>query len=73
MKNAPARQGQEREEERDIDRLIEAAAKKSGKTVEELLSYYEEINPEYAKQLRRVLNEEDHRKTTEETVDSSRT
>ena len=73
MKNAPAGQGQEREEERDIDRLIEAAAKKSGKTVEELLSYYEEINPEYAKQLRRVLNEEDHRKTTEETVDSSRT
>ena len=60
-------------ETEEAARLVKAAAEKSGKTVEELLAYYEESSPEYANELRRLISEEDPRRSTAEPADSSKT
>ena len=66
----------EKEEVRETEkvaRLVKAATEKSGKTVEELLAYYEESSPEYAAELRRLIKEEGPRRSTAEPADSSKT
>lgn len=50
------------------------AADKHGKTVDELLEYYDDILPEYAAKLRRILNgEADHSEPQEEAADFEKT